>query len=177
MKAAVQIFKREDPTFESDDLDAEARWSYYVSSYIQLKSTEGVDLARVRYPFLHRSLPAEGTTSAREWTTIASSEDLVIRVSVDEYKLRYDAHPGSKEWFFHSDERRSGGGREGIERAEKVKEQRAGRFAEKMVMNNAWMKGLSKNDVDAKNEEFRKFVKGETAFAGESRHDQEMVDA
>lgn len=42
---------------------------------------------------------------------------------------------------------------------EAIKEERKGKFEEKFVMNNGWMRGLSKDEVDRKNEEFRRWIR------------------
>ncbi|KXJ91497.1 hypothetical protein Micbo1qcDRAFT_147622 [Microdochium bolleyi] len=45
------------------------------------------------------------------------------------------------------------------EHAAHVSEHRSQRFREKMVMNNAWMRGISQDEVQAVNERFQKWVK------------------
>ena len=55
--ATIQIFKKDDKTYEADELAATARWSYYVSTYSMLDHTEGVEFADLRLPFLRRNMP------------------------------------------------------------------------------------------------------------------------
>lgn len=45
------------------------------------------------------------------------------------------------------------------EHAANVSEHRSQRFREKMVMNNAWMRGISQDEVLAVNEKFQKWVR------------------
>ena len=64
--------------------------------------------------------------------------------------------------------------------AQRVKEKRNRKFEEKFVMNNLWMKGMSKDEVERKNEEFRRWVK-DGILAGAHREQVDegdlMVDA
>lgn len=63
--------------------------------------------------------------------------------------------PGTEDWWVHGDRVRARG-REGVEVA---REERKGRFEERFVMNNGWMRGLSKDEVDRKKEEYRRWIR------------------
>lgn len=176
MKASVQIFKKDDATFDPSYLSPETRWRYYIASWTAVEPTEGVPGSRVNTPFLKNSLstPDENSEEAASaYEAVKSEENLVIRVCVNTYKLFFSRN--TEEYVILSDATRIGG-EEGRLEAEKEHEERTNAAHVKLVMNNAWMKGLSKDDVDAKKQAFRRAADGETA-AEAKNEDEEMRDA
>ncbi len=182
MRATLQIFKRNDATFEVDDMSSEVKWSYYVASFVTRDPTEGVPLS---WPFLKRTLPPKLDEEEynRVFTPQWSSEGLVIRICLSSYRILFD--PGTEDWWAHSEQVRAKG-REGVEA---TREERKGKFEEKFVMNNSWMRGLSRDEVDRKNEEFRRWIRdgpaaavkeggeGEREAKGDEGEDEVMADA
>ena len=155
-RVTVQIFKKDDKTFESDELTGQSKWSYYVSTYIMRDRTEGVPLSSIHWPFLKRNLPPALETEEdynRIFTPQWNEDGLSIRISPSNYHITYDE--GSKDWWVHDKQVR----RRGLRGMEELREERRGRFQEKFVMNVQWMAGMSKDEVDRKNEEFRRWVK------------------
>jgi paired amphipathic helix protein Sin3a len=64
--------------------------------------------------------------------------------------------------------------------AQRVREKRNRKFEEKFVMNNLWMKGMSKDEVERKNEEFKRWVKDGIltgAHREQAEEDESMADA
>ncbi|KAI9812481.1 MAG: Transcriptional regulatory protein sin3 [Pycnora praestabilis] len=158
MAATVQIFKKDDPTFEVNELTAEAEWSYYISSYTMVEPTEGVPLSRVHDPFLRRNLPdkesgdANDTDGYKSLLPNTNSENLVIRVCVHSYKMLYEPH--TEEWWLQDhafDEQVAAD-------AENIKKTRNTRFEQKFISDNIWMKELGAADVARKNEQYHKWV-------------------
>lgn len=150
MKAYAQIFKKHDPTFNFTQLTADKRWRYYIASWIGLDHTEGVDQSSVSIPLRKHGLPeldddSEETSDILQ--SITSDEHLNIRICVNTYKMVFA--PKSEEWYLRSENLRVGGEDSSVE-AEHEREQEADVAQQRLAMNTAWMKDLSKDDVDAK---------------------------
>lgn len=109
----VQLMTAEDSTLDSDDLGAEARWSYYVSAYTMCDPTEGVPFSQMRMPFLQRSLPprpeavAAGASPqaleeeySRYYRPIISNDGLVLRICASSYHILYV--PNTGEWWYRT---------------------------------------------------------------------------
>lgn len=180
MKAYVQIFKKHDPTFNASQLTADKRWRYYIASWIGLDHTEGVDQSAVNIPLRKHGLPEldDDTEEASEiLQSITSEEHLNIRICVNTYKMVFA--PKSEEWYLRSEELRVGG-EEGSAEAEQEREQNSDLAQQRLVMNTAWMKDLSKDEVDSKKLAFANAVANvdKTAPAGQAEdQDDEMMDA
>ena len=153
--ATIQVFKKDDKTFETDEMAANARWSYYISSYAMRDLTEGLDLGKTDWPFLRRNMPPM-LDSEEEYTRVYTpqwNEDgLVIRISANNYHIQYD--PKTQDWWVHNAavERRGLVGRKAMQDARKQK------FSEKFELSNGWMVGKSVEAVDKVNRGFRRWI-------------------
>lgn len=204
MNAQVQIFRKDDPTFNTSNLSPESKWSIYISSYTTMLPTEGVPRSRIRLPLVKRCLTLSpfysrtekandedpsstlGTvaTGGEGFQGIKSLENLGIRIAVETYRMHaVNDVDTAKEWWIQSDKVRFGEKRELVKGLERMKEVRDNGFREKMVENNEWMRGRSKGEVDRLKEEFREWVtEGKipgswNGYARAGREDDEMVDA
>ncbi|KAI1922926.1 Transcriptional regulatory protein sin3 [Ophidiomyces ophidiicola] len=158
----IQILTWEDSTLESEELSPEAKWSYYVSSYSMRDATEGVQPFDDRRPFLSRNRPsklAPDEAYERYYKTLVSNEGLVIRICANSYHIIYE--PGTREWWYRPSPAaaallpmKDGAKDDGAA----VKEKRKDRFKEKFVNNPSWAHGLSKDEVDESNQQFRQWV-------------------
>lgn len=140
----VQIFKKDDTTFEVDDMRAEARWSYYIASYVMRDWTEGVPHS-IRWPFLRRNVPKDLETEeeyAQAYLPQWNEDALSIRIAANNYHLLYD--PGTTDWWVHDDKVRQ----RGLKGAQGLKKERNTMFKKKFVEHPAWMMGMDKNAVD-----------------------------
>ncbi len=170
MRATLQIFKKHDATFDTDDMTTEAKWSYYVASFVTRDPTEGVPLS---WPFLKRNLPParDEDDYNRTYTPQHSSDGLIVRICLNSYRILFD--PGTEDWWVHSEKVRA----RGIQGVESKKEERRAGFEEKFVMNNGWMRGLSKDVVDKKKEGFARWMRdGPGAVAGERGEDEAEME-
>lgn len=154
MQAFMQIFKREDATFELSRLNTEKRWSYYISSYTSMDPTEGADAQRVRMPFVKRNTLNEDNEEVNTvHHRVKSAENLIIRIVVDNYTMRFA--PATDEYLFHTGATQPDS-QEGNNDNETSARQREEEAMEKLVANNPWMRGLSKEDVDSKKQNFER---------------------
>ena len=139
------------------------RYRYYVSAYTMHTETEGVPYARMRYPFLHRSMPPM-LDSLEEYNRVYlpqfNKDDLLLRFNSKTYKIEYQ--PGTEEWFVHSKPLRS----VGMSAMNEIKEDRkagwekrfggtegsvaVGLWGKEAVeeMERGWMEFIREKDVD-----------------------------
>lgn len=183
-KTEIRYFPSEELTFESDELNEEAKWSYYVLSYSMIDPTEGIPWSKVHKPYLRRNLPgrdAEISTDEafnNRFGPLLSEEHVEIRVIPETYKLHFEG------WsvVFHENSyfkpEKPAEAREGELLRETKKEQRNARFEELFVRNTTWMKGKSGEEVDSIKADWQKWLKdGPQPASMDLSGDVEMGDA
>ncbi|KAF2459835.1 hypothetical protein BDY21DRAFT_336623 [Lineolata rhizophorae] len=207
MKAWVQIFRKDDATFDMDKLEPEKRWSYYISSWTSLDPTEGVPADRVRLPYEKSTLnlpaleqlpmvaeddesPEAAAAQALLTDSVRSEEHLVIRVSLNNYKMLFA--PATEEYMVRGVTARAGpfDPNAGVSEAdvETVRRERIGH--EHLVKKPRWMEIVGEEETAKANEEFaakltgewrtgglRKETMGESAKVGEKRKEDEIEQA
>ncbi|EZF54316.1 hypothetical protein H113_02964 [Trichophyton rubrum MR1459] len=155
----VQLLTPDQSTLESDGLGHEARWSYYVSAYTMRDPTEGVLFSDMRMPFLKRNLPPK-MDSDEEYNNfykpLVHHDGLVIRICANSYNILYE--PGTQDWWYRHETNKETKAPENMREYASLKEKRRDRFRGKFVNNPAWARGLSKDEVDKSNQQFRTWV-------------------
>lgn len=177
MRAYLQVFKKDEATFENQKLSPENRWSYYISSFTNLEPTEGVPISKIHMPILWRGLVQSDENSDEvdnRASLVSSSENLVIRVCLENYKMLFA--PRTDEWMIQSQITRSGG-EAGLKEMQATLEKRAENVEATFLTDNRWIKGAKKDDVEAAKAAFDKAVKGPDAEKAEKESDEEMADA
>ncbi|EEH46498.2 transcriptional regulator SIN3 [Paracoccidioides brasiliensis Pb18] len=192
----VQLLTAEDGTLDNEELNAEARWSYYVSAFTMRDPTEGVPFSQMRMPFLKRNLPGKMDSDEEYnlyYKPLVNHDGLVIRICANSYHILYE--PGTEDWWYRQPTGDEDPAESARERAA-VTEKRKERFTEKFVNNPSWTCELGKDEVEQANRQFRSWV-GETetktvaALSAEDNHkvedaamaegdqkpDEEMTDA
>lgn len=177
-KTTVQILRKDDATFDEETMSAEARWSYYVASFIKVEPTEGVPIAgRLSMPFLKRNLPEDVEESEGRERSVPYlyENNLELRICVNSYKILWT--PRSGDWFVHSEKQRASGS-DGPVDLDRVSEQRRSRFREKLILNNKWMREVGQEEVDRLNEKFQSWIKNgpdSTSNATEPHTDEDLA--
>lgn len=176
---SMKVFKRDEPTFETSTMIAEDVWRVYVNDFLSSAPTHGTPMDMIALPVLKRNIKQMESDSAgvndeegeanigRRFDLVRAKEQLEFKITVGDLKLAFT--PDNDE-YWHQPYNARVGGRKGIEEVEESVRYREEKVDEKYRMNNAGMKGLSKEDVEGKNEEFRKVCEGEGA-AGTSGGD------
>jgi paired amphipathic helix protein Sin3a len=159
-RTTVQLLTPEDATLENEELSQEARWSYYVSAYTMRDPTEGVPFSQMRMPFLKRNLPAKLEQEEeynRYYRPLVHQDGLIIRICANSYHILYE--PSSNDWWWRPSPPEESADNFAKDEAA-VKERRRDRFTEKFINNPSWAHGLSKDQVDEKNQDYRTWIKG-----------------
>lgn len=154
----MSIFRREDKTFEMEEMAAEARWSYYISTYIMRDLTEGIDLGKLDWPFLKRNMPPMLETEQeynRVYTPQWNADELVIRISPKNYHLQYEIL--TQEWWVHDAKVR----KRGLTGMEEAVEERQEKFQAKFGQKGTkWRENLTDEEADKLNRDFDASVRG-----------------
>ena len=105
--------------------------------------------------------------------TANNDESLTLRIAVNNLHPLFQ--PGTAEGFFE-DLRQREGGEEGVKEAEEMRGLREEGVREGFVMMNAGMKGLTREEVDGRNEGFGRLVAGEAEAEAEGKGEKMEVD-
>jgi paired amphipathic helix protein Sin3a len=180
----VNILKKDEDTYAVSTLDKIKAWRYYVASFTLVEPTENVAHDKVRLPYLKRSIgkaDIEQDEPGDRIDTVRSEEKKAFKIIPDRtYTMKFLNSIGPYEgvdFLQQSDAVRSGF-REGEVEMTRVASARTEAAFEKLVMNNAWMKDLSREDVDARKAAFRKeFGDNVSKVNGKAAVDETMADA
>ncbi|MCJ1377531.1 Transcriptional regulatory protein sin3 [Xylographa soralifera] len=149
----MQVLRKDDRTFDIQDMNAVARWSYYISSYIMRDPTEGVP-RDIQWPFLRRNTPKDLDTEedyGQNYLPQWNEDGLLVRVSAN-YRIVYDSD--TTDWWVHDDKVR----RRGLKGAESLGKERNRIFEEKFVRNPSWARGMSADQVTAVSSQYFRLV-------------------
>lgn len=121
-------------------------------------------------PFMKRNLPAK-LDSDEEYNLyykpLISHDGLVIRICANSYHILYE--PQTEDWWYRSPNAEEDAAEVAKERATVV-EKRKDRFRERFINNPEWMHGLSPEDAEQSNQQFRAWVSGKAETNEEDRN-------
>ncbi len=103
--AEVRWLQRDEPTFNADAMALQERWQYYISSYMRIEPTEGVQRARLQKSVLTRNLPTASDADSENGDArkaLAFHEGLVLRICLNSYTIVYEK--GTSEYFIYNHE-------------------------------------------------------------------------
>ncbi|KAF1812209.1 hypothetical protein P152DRAFT_28189 [Eremomyces bilateralis CBS 781.70] len=182
--AGVKIVKTGDLTFNMSALSEEGRFAFYIHAFCTLKPTEGVDVGRVAFPLLHRSLPPDLVEHERAYTDrirrARIQESLQVHLKSEDYHLQFK--PLGEESTFPGVAVPSSDAGEGETYVPSMYTPGfdAPRLAdpgrERLILNARWMKDLSTDDVGARKKAFQDKIEGRVDAEAEAQ-DVEMADA
>jgi len=130
------------------------RWQYYVSSYVRVEDTEGVDhskmspIFRAQMARYHDLVELEDHPIPEE---VQHGDNLVLRICVNTSKIMYKKFTSDS--FAYTSKRSAAN-------LAKITEARNQRFRERFVQNNKWMQGKSHDEVHGYTANFMKMVDG-----------------
>lgn len=121
--------------------------------------TEGIDAAKIAWPFLKRNMPPALETEeeySRVYTPQWNADNLVIRINANNYHMQYE--PNTLDFWVHDKVVRQ----RGMERMEEAKEQRKTRFRRKFGADSTvWTVGMTKEEANKSSEDFKGWLKGD----------------
>ncbi|KAL2015593.1 hypothetical protein VTK56DRAFT_5189 [Thermocarpiscus australiensis] len=167
-EATVRWLQKDETTFYMDEMERIQQWQYYISSYMRIEHTEGIVRSRLQKVLLERNLPSDVKESSEDegYTPkpLVIHEGLVVRICLNSSKMVFEK--GTSDYFIYNTgpPHGAGDGRDDNDYAAKQafrREIRAEKLKEKMVTNNAWMKGLSHEEVQKVNNAYQRWKEGE----------------
>lgn len=178
----MRWLQKDETTFYMDEMERIQQWQYYISSYMRIEHTEGVVRSRLQKVLLERNLPTDlmlKDSPENDYATkpLHVNEGLVVRICLNSSKMVFEK--GTSDSFIFVSSGNEGGSAEEEEREADAKakeafrsEIRAEKLKEKMVTNNAWMKGLSHEDVQKVNNEYQMWKEKETEIPSAAEQEE-----
>ena len=179
MEASIRLFKKDDPTFEFNQLDKIRRWRAYVASYMAVEPTEELDYSRLRYPYLKNRLSKiEDLGEDDRFEQIKSVDRITVQIHPQMYTMKFIATEpygtGGVQYFSQIDPSTSNNTTE--EDSSAQVQSRTERAQELFVRNNVWMKDLSRDEVEARKVAFQDLMKQPRPVENDG-DDVEMADS
>lgn len=179
----MRLFKKDDPTFEFNQLDKVKRWRAYVASYMAVEPTESLDYSRLRYPYLKGGLSKIDDLSEDERLEhIRGVDKITVQINPQMYVMKFiasePAGTGGVQYFVQPDATRSGASdnvSKPEERYEALKASKVERVRELLVRNATWMKDLSRDDVEARKMPFNELKEKPREVVPDEDEDVEMA--
>lgn len=161
----MRWLQKDETTVYTDEMDRILQWQYYISSYMRVEHTEGIDRSRLQKVLLERNLPSDAKDLSDDEDTrkqLLMQEGLILRVCINSLKMQY--MPGTTDCFMYKPRTFNSPDERSFHEDKQVfhKEMRDERLKEKMVTNNLWMKGMSHEEVQRVKDDYQKWKEGET---------------
>ncbi|KAF2634946.1 paired amphipathic helix protein Sin3a [Massarina eburnea CBS 473.64] len=177
MEASVRLFKKDDPTFEFNQLDRIKRWRAYVASYMAVEPTEELDYTRLRYPYLKNRLNKhEDLNEEDRFETIKGVDKITVQINPQMYTMKFiatePAGTGGVQHFVQPDTTK-----EPSESSKTLTNSRSERAKEMFCLNTVWMKDLSRDEVEAHKIAWSELKEKTKALEKDGENDVEMVDS
>ncbi|KAF2836568.1 hypothetical protein M501DRAFT_996774 [Patellaria atrata CBS 101060] len=169
MAVFIRIFKKDDMTFDTSTLDAERRWSYYITSWCLLDPTEGIVYDKLNMPILqHTALRPDD----EDVSNVDNKEKLIIRVATENFKTFFESNTEEYSVSLKPESAIMVGDKEEMRSEHRNRRKSA---QERLSMNNTWMKDLSKDDVDHQKHIFTEAVKSAEEDQVEDEEEAEII--
>jgi paired amphipathic helix protein Sin3a len=135
------------------------KWQYYIASYIRVEPTEGVPRAQMKKTVLARNLPKDDGDNDEGYVPkpISYDESLVISICLNSAQMVWNAN--SSEYFIYDKTPKDPEEKEKLERRQRYNTMMRETKLNEMVLNNAWMKDRSQDQVKDINESFVRWAK------------------
>ncbi|KAL8994455.1 MAG: hypothetical protein Q9169_005579 [Polycauliona sp. 2 TL-2023] len=155
-KATVAVFKKDDPTFSIDAMEASKQWAYYISSFGMREATEGVPAEKMQWPYLRRNLPPKHLTEEqlnKSYLPAWNDEGLIARINPETYRISFNDAWTADRWLHRPQVQRRG-----LKTMTEGTKERKQKMHAKFESNPAWIKGMSQGEVDRLKEEFQRSI-------------------
>ncbi|KAI4091009.1 MAG: hypothetical protein LQ344_004390 [Seirophora lacunosa] len=173
-KATIAIFKKDDPTFSVDAMEASNQWAYYISAFGMRETTEGIPVQQMHWPYLRRNLPSAQSTEEelnKDYLPAWIDEGLIARINPGTYRIAFSDAWTADRWLHRPRVQIKG-----LKGMQEVRNERQRKMNEKFGPDSSlWMKSMSKSEVDRIKDGFQKSIAGGfplEAAAG----DEDVVD-
>ncbi|KAL8766015.1 MAG: hypothetical protein Q9209_007104 [Squamulea sp. 1 TL-2023] len=155
-KATIALFKKDDPTFSIDAMEASKQWAYYISSFGMREATEGVPAEKMQWPYLRRNLPSNQLTEEelnKSYLPAWNEEGLIARINPETYRISFNDAWTADRWLHRPQVQKRG-----LKAMTEGTNERKQKMREKFEINSPWMKDTNKDDVERLKEEFHRSI-------------------
>jgi paired amphipathic helix protein Sin3a len=157
-EASVRWLPRDDTTFHTDEMPSKERWQYYISSFVRVAPTEGVDRSRMQKVVLARNIPSADADieDSNIPKAMCFQEDLAVRICINTSLMSWEK--GTSEHFVYDKAPKSKQEKDQREEYRKaLTRHRESKLMSKLVHNNSWMKDMTQDEVQKLNEQWQKW--------------------
>ncbi|GAB0133239.1 hypothetical protein EsDP_00001651 [Epichloe bromicola] len=158
-EATVRWLQRDETTFYMDEMQVRERWQYYISSFIRVEPTEGIPRSKLQKVVLTRNLPSGDADSDSDEIPkpLSYSENLTTSICLKSSKMIWA--PGTSEYFIYDKSPKTQEERERRDKFTKaLSARRESKLLETMVYKPCWAKGMSQEEIQEQNKNFRKWM-------------------
>ncbi|KAI4271894.1 MAG: hypothetical protein L6R38_006750 [Xanthoria sp. 2 TBL-2021] len=137
-------------------MEASKQWAYYISSFGMREATEGVPAEKMQWPYLRRNLPSNQLTEEqlnKSYLPAWNDEGLIARINPETYRISFNDAWTADRWLHRPQVQRRG-----LKAMAEGTNERKQRMRDKFESNSAWMKDMSKGEVDRLKEEFQRSI-------------------
>lgn len=155
----MRWLQRDDTTFYMDEMKQKERWQYYISSYMSIEPTEGVQRSHLQKTVLARNLPSgeDKSDESQIPKPLTYVEGLAHKICLNSLKIVYKE--GTSECFVYDQSAKDPEAR--AKRSQLIKayrNRRKQKMREKYVLNSKWMKDMSRPHVEKINDEWVQWI-------------------
>jgi paired amphipathic helix protein Sin3a len=185
MEISVRLFKKDEPTFEFNQVDKIKRWRGYVASYMTVEPTEELDYTRLRYPYLKDCITKQDNPHEDDpFDKVTGQDKIVVQVTPEFYVMKFmatDPHGIGGVQYFIQPEGGSGSSETAAKPDEEQHPQKSAKkdvASEKFIHNNAWIKDSGHDDVEASKASFTELKDSpKKVEEGAQDEDVDMMDS
>ncbi|KAL8919161.1 MAG: hypothetical protein Q9208_006921 [Pyrenodesmia sp. 3 TL-2023] len=174
--ATISMFRKDDPTFSVDTMEASNQWAYYISAFGMRETTEGIPVEKMHWPYLRRNLPSSHLTEEelnKAYLPAWNNEGLITRINPVTYRIAFNDAWTADRWLHRPQVQMRG-----LKGMVEAKEERMKKMNERFGPDGLWMKNMSKTEKDRINDEFRRSIVDGFPLANSvdgGQHDSEDV--
>lgn len=167
---------KDETTFYVDEMERVQQWQYYISSYVRIEHTEGIQRSRLQKVVLERNLPSDAKDSDEGYSPkpLVFQENLIVRICLNSYKMVFEKGTNDCAIYTNALPLSKTETQEQVTKAKFIREVRSDKVKSKMVINNAWMKGLSHDEVETAKNGYLHWKEGDVLEAQDDAADVTM---
>lgn len=155
-RATVSMFRKDDPTFSIDAMEASNQWAYYISAFGMRETTEGIPVEKMHWPYLRRNLPSSHFTEEdlnKAYLPAWNDEGLIARINPGTYRITFNDAWTADRWLHRPQVQMKG-----LNGMMEAKNERKKKMDERFGTDSLLMKNMGKVEVDRIYDQFRKSI-------------------
>ncbi|KAL9598928.1 MAG: hypothetical protein Q9219_004194 [cf. Caloplaca sp. 3 TL-2023] len=155
-RATIAMFRKDDPTFSINAMEASKQWAYYISAFGMREVTEGIPVQKMQWPYLRRNMPSNSLSEEelnKSYLPAWNDEGLVARINPETYRIAFNDASTADRWLHRPQVQMRG-----LKGMQEMSNQRKKKMDDKFGLNRLWMKGMSESQAQKITDDFQAFV-------------------